>query len=83
MASGPSVLDGEHGQRQRYHQQARPGRHQEHHTDGEDHRACDGDRDPAEQPDQVLHVCKHASTLMTTWHRVAPRRGRGETIATA
>ena len=56
VAPGPLVLDGEHGQRQGYHYQARPGRYQEHHTDGEDHRANDGDRDPAEQPNQVLHV---------------------------
>ena len=35
---------------------ARPGRHQEHHADGDDHRARDGDRDPAEQPHQVLHL---------------------------
>jgi hypothetical protein len=67
MASGPLVLDGEHGQRQRYDQQAGPGRHQEDHADGEDHGAHDGDRDPAEQPNQVLHVCQHASMLKTIW----------------
>jgi len=60
IASGPLILDGEHGQRQRYYYQARPGCHQEHHADGEDHRAYHGDRDPAEQPNWVLHLCKHA-----------------------
>ena len=70
------------GQRERYDQQARPGRHQKHHADGEDYYACDGDRDPAEQPDQVLHVCKHASMLMTIWHSgsTAKPMGRAATI---
>jgi hypothetical protein len=63
MAPGPSVLDGEHGQRQRYHHQARPGCYQEHQTDGKDHRARDGDRNPAQQPDQIVHTCQHASTV--------------------
>jgi phage terminase large subunit GpA-like protein len=60
IASGPLILDGEHGQRQRYYYQARPGCDQEHRADGEDHRAYHGDRDPAEQPNRVLHLGKHA-----------------------
>src|SRR5262249_4981038 len=60
IASGPFILNGEHGQRQRYYDQARPGCDQEHHADGENHRADHGDRDPAEQPNRVLHIYKHA-----------------------
>jgi len=60
-ASGPPILDGEHGQRQSYHQKARSGRHQEHDSDGEDHCTCDRDRDPAKQPNHVLHSYKHAT----------------------
>ena len=50
----------EHGQRQRYYQQARPGCHQEHQADGEDNGAHNTDRDPAQQPDRVLHLANHA-----------------------
>lgn len=65
IASGPSVFDGEDGQRERYDQQARPGRYQEDRPDSEDHYSGDGDRDPAEQPYPVLHLSKHASGRMT------------------
>jgi hypothetical protein len=51
MASGPFVFDGEHDQREEYHEQAGSGCHQEHHADGEDHGAHDSDGDPAEQSD--------------------------------
>ena len=60
IASGPLVLDGEHGQRQRNYHQARSGCHQEHQADGEDHRAYHGDRDPAEQSDRKITDLKWA-----------------------
>jgi hypothetical protein len=72
MAPGPLVLDGEHAQRQRYDHQARPGGHQQHHANGEDHRAHDGNRNPAQQPNQVLHACKNASTPMMIWPPGSP-----------
>jgi len=60
MASGPFVFDGEYGQREEYHEQARSRRNQEYHADSEDHGADDSDGDPAEQWDQVLHMIQHA-----------------------
>jgi hypothetical protein len=57
-ASGPFVFDREDDQREEDHEQTRPGRHQQHHADGEDNGTHDGDGDPAEQSDQV-----HASRM--------------------
>lgn len=64
-----SYSTAKHGQRESYHYKARPRCHEQHHADGEDHRARDGDRDPAEQPNQVLHIRKHASALTTMGNR--------------
>ena len=58
-APGPLVFDGEHDQRQQDHEQAGSGRHQQHHADGEDDGAHDGEGDAAEQSDQV-HCASHA-----------------------
>ena len=57
-APGPFVFDREDDQRKEDHEQTRPGRHQQHHADGEDNGTHDGDGDPAEQSDQV-----HASRM--------------------
>ena len=58
IGAGPFVLNGEHRQCERDHQKARPECHQQHHANSQAYRAHHDDSDPAEQPDQVLHVRK-------------------------
>jgi hypothetical protein len=67
VAPGPFVLDGEHRQRESNHQKAGPGCHQQHHANSQDHHAHHGDGDPAEQPDQVVHIRK----LANAWGTIA------------
>ena len=39
---------------------SRPPRPSDPAADGKDHRAHHSDRDPAEQPNRIFHLCKHS-----------------------